>query len=157
MTTKAHAGSVVFKRKVAFQSPSNKALGMKIGVTSQNFRTITAHGGKSRRFMIFEASDGHIVQTDKLDLPKEMSIHEHPCNAAHPIDGLDVLITGSCGEGFLKKLAERGVRVIVTSETDPLTAVAAAAAGVGLPEPLAEEDDHDDCQCNCAATAGAAS
>jgi predicted Fe-Mo cluster-binding NifX family protein len=126
---------------------------MKIGVTSQNFRTITAHAGKARRFMVFEASDGCIVRTAELDLPKEMSIHEHPCHAAHPIDGLDVLITGSCGEGFLKKLAERGIRVILTSETDPQTAVAAVASGASLPQPLAEEDDHDDCQCHCAAAA----
>jgi predicted Fe-Mo cluster-binding NifX family protein len=129
---------------------------MKIGVTSQNFRTITAHAGKARRFMIFEASDGQVVKTGEFDLPKEMSIHEHPCQAAHPIDGLDVLITGSCGEGFLTKLADRGIRVILTSETDPLTAVTAVASGAPLPTPIAEEDDHHDCQCHCAASAGAA-
>jgi predicted Fe-Mo cluster-binding NifX family protein len=129
---------------------------MKIGVTSQNFRTITAHAGKARRFMIFEASDGSIVQTAQLDLAKDMSIHEHPCNAAHPLDGLDVLIAGSCGEGFLRKLAERSVRVILTSETDPLTAATAVASGASLPQPLAEEDDHSDCQCHCAAAARAA-
>ncbi len=103
--------------------------------------------------MIFEASNGDIVQTGKLDLPQEMSFHEHPGGAGHPIDGIDVLITGSCGEGFLRKLAERGIRVIVTSETDPLTAVAAVASGASLPLPLAEKDDHDDCQCHCAASA----
>ncbi len=27
---------------------------MRIGVTSQNFRTITGHAGKTRRFLIFE-------------------------------------------------------------------------------------------------------
>jgi hypothetical protein len=93
----------------------------------------------------------HIVQTGEFDLPKEMSIHEHPCGGAHPLDGLDVLITSSCGEGLLRKLAERGIKVIVTSETDPLTAVAAVSSGAPLPLPLAEEDDHGDCQCHCAA------
>lgn len=109
-----------------------------------------------RRFKIFEASDRHVLQTGELDLPKEMSIHEHPCSAPHPIDGLEVLITGSCGEGFLKKLTERGIKVIVTSETDPLTAVAAVVSGASLPPPIAEEDDHHDCQCRCAASARAA-
>ena len=103
--------------------------------------------------MVFEASDGRIVKRAELDLPKEMSIHEHPCQAAHPIDGLDVLITGSCGDGFLTKLAERGIKVILTSETDPQTAIAAVVSGASLPLPLAEEDDHGDCQCHCAAAA----
>ena len=43
---------------------------MRIGVTSQNFRTITAHAGRARRFMIFEDfPDGQIQETGKLDLP----------------------------------------------------------------------------------------
>ena len=121
---------------------------MKIGVTSQNFRTITAHGGKARRFIIFEVSpSGQISETERLDLPKEMSIHEHPCNAAHPIDGLDVLITGSCGDGFLRKLADRGIKVIVTQATDPAEAVAALVSGQTLQPALPES--HDDGECGC--------
>ncbi len=127
---------------------------MRIGVTSQNFRTITAHAGRARRFMIFEdLLDGQIQETGKLDLPMEMSIHEYPRNATHPIDGLDVLITGSCGNGFQRKLAARGIRVVVTSETDPIAAVAALLSGAALP-PAAEEDDHDDCGCCCGGGSG---
>ncbi len=123
---------------------------MRIGVTSQNFRTITAHAGRARRFIIFEdLLDGQIQETGKLDLPKEMSIHEYPRNAVHPIDSLDVLITGSCGEGFQRKMADRGVRVVVTSETDPMAAIAALLSGAPLP-PATEEDDHDGCECHCA-------
>ena len=123
---------------------------MRIGVTSQNFRTITAHAGRARRFMIFEDfPEGQIQRTGMLDLPMEMSIHEYPRDVAHPIDGLDVLITGSCGDEFSTKLAERGIRVIVTSETDPVTAVTAVLSGAALP-PAASEDDHDGCECHCA-------
>ena len=123
---------------------------MKIGVTSQNFRDITPHAGMTRRFMIFEtAPDNQIVQTGKLDLPKEMAMHGHPSDAAHPIDGVDVLITGSCGQGLAKKLAARGIKVIVTSETDPTTAVTALVSGAQLPPALAEDGDHDTCECHC--------
>jgi predicted Fe-Mo cluster-binding NifX family protein len=124
---------------------------MRIGVTSQNFRTITAHAGRARRFVIFEDfPDGQIQETGKLDLPMDMSIHEYPRNAAHPIDGIDVLITASCGDGFARKLGDRGIRVIVTSETDPIAAVKAVLSGAPLP-PAAEEgeDDHASCGCNC--------
>ena len=123
---------------------------MRIGVTTQNFRTIAAHAGRARRFTIFEdLLDGRIQETGKLDLPLEMNLHDYPRDAAHPIDGLDVLITGSCGDGFQRKLADRGIRVVVTSETDPLTAVAAVLSGVALPR-AAEEKEHDGCGCHCA-------
>jgi predicted Fe-Mo cluster-binding NifX family protein len=122
---------------------------MRIGVTSQNFRTITAHGGRARRFVIFEDfPDGQIQETGKLDLPMEMSIHGYPRDAAHPIDSIDVLITASCGDGFARKLGERGIRVVVTSETDPIAAVKAVLSGAPLP-PAPEEEDHAGCGCNC--------
>ena len=130
---------------------------MRIGVTSQNFRTVTAHSGKSRRFMIYQHTpDRQIIQENKLDLPIEMSIHEFPGHAAHPIDGLDVLITGSCGEGFKRKLAARGIRVVVTSETDPETAVAAVLTGAPLPPSATEEEEegHGSCGCNCSGSRG---
>ncbi len=118
---------------------------MKIGVTSQNFRTITAHAGRARRFMIYEdLPDGQIQRTGMLDLPVEMSFHEYPRRAAHPADGLDVLITGGCRGGFIRKLADRGIRVIVTSETDPEAAVRAVLSGKELPPGEAEEEGEED-------------
>jgi predicted Fe-Mo cluster-binding NifX family protein len=118
---------------------------LKIGVSSQNFRTITGHAGKGRRFMVFETSDGAEVQeAERLDLPKEMSLHEWNGQSDHPLFELDYLITGSCGDGFIRKLNSRGVMVKVTSETDPLAAAKALLAGT-LPEgaPHAHEHGHD--------------
>ena len=99
---------------------------MKIGVTSQNFRTITGHAGKTRRFLVYQVEKGQEPrELDRLDLPREMSLHESG-SAAHPIDDLDVLITASCGEGFRRKMEQRDIRLVITSETEPLAAVAAA-------------------------------
>ena len=98
---------------------------MKIGITSQNFRTITGHAGKTRRFLIYQVEKGHEPRAlDRLDLPREMSLHETG-SAAHPIDDLDVLITAGCGEGFKRKMEQRNIRLVITSETEPLTAVLA--------------------------------
>ena len=114
---------------------------MKVGVTSQNFKTITGHAGKTRRFLAFiRDAGGEIVETDRLDLPKEMSMHEFR-GGGHPIDDFDVLVTGGCGAGFVRRMAARGVRVIATAEKDPLTAVAAVFAGRQLP--AAEPHTHD--------------
>jgi predicted Fe-Mo cluster-binding NifX family protein len=106
---------------------------MRIGVTSQNFRTITGHAGKARRFLIFEAAGTEPPQeTGRIDLPKEMSLHEYHGDD-HPVFDMDVVITAGCGARFVERLAARGVRVFATSETDPQTAAAAVAAGRPLP------------------------
>jgi len=113
---------------------------MRIGVTSQNFRTITGHAGKTRRFLIFEVEDRQEPrEVERLDLPKESALHEYR-GADHPIFGVDALITASCGAGFFQRLARHGVRVFATSEPDPVTAVAAVAAG--RPLPPAQPHDH---------------
>ncbi|MGA7981653.1 MAG: NifB/NifX family molybdenum-iron cluster-binding protein [Chromatiaceae bacterium] len=106
---------------------------MRIGVTSQNFRTITGHAGKARRFLIFQTEGaGGPRETGRLDLPKEMSLHEYH-GPDHPVYAFDVVITAGCGAGFAQRLASRGVTVVTTSEPDPLTAVAAVAAERPLP------------------------
>jgi len=100
---------------------------MKIAVTSQNFRTITGHAGKGRRFLVYEAADasGVVQEIDRLDLPKEYAFHDwHPVGEqVHPLDVAEVVITASCGQGFIQRLAERNIKVVLTSETDPMQAV----------------------------------
>ena len=116
---------------------------MRIGVTSQNFRTITGHAGKTRRFLVFEQdATGALREAERLDLPLEMSLHEFRGDD-HPLFALDAIITESCGGGFVQRLARHGVRVIATSATDPLTAATALASGQALPEPLPHDHGHD--------------
>lgn len=103
---------------------------MKIGITSQNFRTITGHAGKGRRFIIFTIEEGQPPkETDRLDLPKAMSLHAWDGTGEHPLFQLDYLITAGCGEGFIRRMAREGVQVKVTSVTDPELAVQAFIDG----------------------------
>lgn len=109
---------------------------MKIAITSQNFRTVTGHAGKTRRFLVYEAGPGQEpVEADRLDLPKEMAFHEFRGEGPHPVDGVDVIVTAGCGAGFSKRLAARGIRVLVTGETDPVAAARAVAQDKPLPPP----------------------
>ena len=57
-----------------------------------------------------------------LDLPMEMSFHEFS-GGKHPLDDMDVILTASAGQGFIAKLAQRGVQVITCGESDPRKAV----------------------------------
>lgn len=125
---------------------------MLIAVASQNFRTVTGHAGKTRRFLVFDASPGGAFQEiDRLDLPKEQSIHEFDEQVPHPLDAVTVVIAGSAGPGFIKRMAARGVSAVTTAETDPVAAVQDYLAGC-----LAPAAPHDDeveeeggCNCNC--------
>ena len=112
---------------------------MKIAVTSQNFRTITGHAGKTRRFLIF-GTDGQDSpqELERLALPPEMVMHEFRGDD-HPLFQMDVLITGGCGAGFIQRLAAQGVQVIATAATDPVEAVSAVLAGRPLPPPIPHE------------------
>jgi predicted Fe-Mo cluster-binding NifX family protein len=97
---------------------------MKIAITSQNFRTVTGHAGKTRRFLIYAADQDTLpLEIGRFDLPQELSMHEFQ-GGPHPLDAVDMLITASAGDGFVRKLAERGIRVIITGEEDPLVAIA---------------------------------
>lgn len=116
---------------------------LKIGVSSQNFRTITGHAGKGRRFMVYETYDGNEIQElERLDLPKEMALHEWNGQGEHPLFELDYLITSGCGEGFMRKMGSQGVMVRATAETDPVTAVKALLSNT-LPPAAPHEHDHD--------------
>lgn len=116
---------------------------MKIAITSQNFRTITGHAGKTRRFLVFEAEQGiEPVEVERIDLPMDLAFHEFRGEGDHPVDVAEVVITGSAGPGFIQRLAARGIRVFVTSETDPRRAIRALFEGT-LPPPA----PHEQCQC----------
>jgi len=118
---------------------------MRIAVTSQNFKTITGHAGKARRFVLYEADATGTAprEVDRLDLPKDLSIHEYHGDD-HPLFGLGLtaLVTQGAGAGFIQRLARHGIQVHTTSESDPLVAVALVAAGRSLPAALPHEHDH---------------
>lgn len=114
---------------------------MRIAVSSQNWRTVTAHPGKTRRFLVFEADLGtapHIV--DRIDLPLAETLHNTHGVADHPLFAMDAVISGSAGAGFIQRLNAHGVEVATTSETDPELAVRLFIARA-LP-PAAPHDHH---------------
>ena len=116
---------------------------MKIAVTSQNFRTVTGHAGKTRRFLVFDgATATDMTEVARLDLPAEMAFHGF-ARGAHPVDGVDVLVTASAGEGFRSKMAARGIRVVTKGETDPRQAAIAVVTDQVKPAAA-----HDACACN---------
>lgn len=113
---------------------------MKIAVASQNYRTITPHAGKTRRWIVFDASDPAApVEIERLDLPRDMSLHEWKGrNDSHPLYAMHTLLVGSCGAGFVQRLGARGIRVSVPEVADPVEAVRAYLSSGAATRPLDE-------------------
>jgi len=119
-------------------------MGTKIAVTSQNRRTITPHAGRTRRFLIYEAhADGGYELVDRVELPKDQTLHEWGNRDGHPLYAYDVIIAGSVGPNFIDRMASRGVEVLPTSESDPETAIRRYIDGTLPVEPPHEHHHHD--------------
>ena len=102
---------------------------MKIAITSQNRRTITEHAGKCRKFWIYHIEQDQVAGRTLLELPIEQSFHESSPHEPHPLDAVQVLITGGMGPGLQHRLATKGITTLITPETDPDQAVAAYLQG----------------------------
>ena len=101
----------------------------RIAVCSQNRKTVTEHAGKCRKFWVYDVEQGRVVGRSLLELSIEQSFHEAKDGQAHPLDEVDVLITGSIGGGLQQRLRQRGILGVVTSESDLDQAVADFLAG----------------------------
>ncbi|NTV95857.1 MAG: dinitrogenase iron-molybdenum cofactor biosynthesis protein [Thiobacillus sp.] len=115
---------------------------MKIAITSQNRKTVTGHAGKCRKFWIYEVTGDQINGRTLLELSLADSFHESHGQGPHPLDDVNVLISGGMGSGLQLRLRQKGIDAQVTSETNPDRAVSAYLAGT-LPPGVPEEHDHD--------------
>jgi len=109
---------------------------MKIAICSKDYKTISGHAGKARRWLVFSVGDGEALsQPEKVELAKDQVFHHFKDDTCpHPLDGIDVLITASAGDDFLTRMERRDVSVARTRENDPVRAVKAYLAGE-LPPP----------------------
>ena len=122
---------------------------MRIAVATQDGVTVTSHGGRARRFVVYEVTAGAdplLVET--LELAEDQALHHHGDGAPHPIDAVQVLVAGTSGQGFVNHLRRRGIEPVLTAETDPVQAVRDWLAGTVKPAPLPEHphehhDGHD--------------
>ncbi|ABD87482.1 NifB/NifX family molybdenum-iron cluster-binding protein [Rhodopseudomonas palustris] len=131
---------------------------MLIAVASQNFWTVTAHAGKSCRFLVFKVAPCRApLEVERLDLPKQLSIHAFKGDGPHPLDAVDVVIAGSVGTGFASRMAARGVRAVATAEINPALAVARFMAGTLAPPTRPASVGKDRCECECLTDASLAS
>ncbi len=94
---------------------------------------IAKHAGKSKYFLIYEIvqdESGVISLNDKkqIELRDDEILHEvlhrYPLNfQGHPLEEVEIIITGSIGADALQKLYYMGKRAYMVEEKDPDVAI----------------------------------
>jgi len=110
---------------------------MKIAVASSDFATVTGHAGRARKWLVYDvAADGAPGTPQRLELTGDEVFHYAEDGRPHALDGISALIAQSAGDGFLKNMEKRGIRPVLTAETDPVAAIRALLAdSVTPPKP----------------------
>jgi predicted Fe-Mo cluster-binding NifX family protein len=109
---------------------------MKIAVPTQDYATISGHAGQARHWLVFDCRAGEpLPEPSRVELSMEQTIHHFDDQGPHPLDGVDVVVAGSAGDGFFRHMAKRGAQVVLTGETDARTALHKVIAGEALPDP----------------------
>lgn len=112
---------------------------------------LSPHAGRALSWAVFEVTGEAPAETPaeawRITLTKATTLHEwhvRPDPERHPLHRVDVAIAASAGEGVIRRLGERGVTLVTTTEEDPATAVALYLRGE-LPEGLPH--DHKEREC----------
>lgn len=108
---------------------------MKIAIASKDFSTVASHAGQCRQWLLYDCQPGHpLPPGERIELAKEQILHHFDDRAPHPLDGVEVVIAASAGDGFIRHMAKRGAEVLLTGESDPAIALARVTQGQVLPD-----------------------
>ena len=112
---------------------------MKIAIATQDFTEVTGHAGQTRQWLVYDLSNHRAKQLLpapwRVDLAKEQVLHIFEDNAPHPLDGIDIVVCASAGEGFIRHMKKRGAEVLLTGESDPALGITRILAGEALHDP----------------------
>jgi hypothetical protein len=111
---------------------------MKIGVATKDWVAVSGHAGQTRCWLLYDLTDHRLdaplPAPTRIELTKEQLLHHFQDDGPHPLDGIEFVVAGSAGDGFVRHMKKRGAEVLLTGETDPATALARIIAGEALPD-----------------------
>jgi hypothetical protein len=111
---------------------------MKIGVATKDWVAVSGHVGQARCWLLYDLAEHTrgepLPPPTRVELAKEQLFHHFRDDGAHPLDGMEIVVAGSAGDGFIRGMQKRGADVLLTGETDPATAIARIIAGEALPD-----------------------
>jgi len=112
---------------------------MKIAIATKEFTSVSGHAGQTRQWLVYDLSSHRSNQLlpapIRIDLEKEQVLHVFDDSGPHPLDGIDIVVCASAGDGFIRHMKKRHAEVLLTGETDPAVAITRILAGEALPDP----------------------
>ena len=92
---------------------------MKIAITSQNRRSVTAHAGRCRRFWVYEVDGARVAARELLELEKADTLHEVSPGIPRALAGVDVLVSSGLCDNLVARLKRHGIEARRTACEDP--------------------------------------
>jgi hypothetical protein len=108
---------------------------MKIAIATRRFARIARHAGQTRDWLLYDCPASAVPVPARITLTKAQLPHHFQDGEPHPLDGADIIVTGSAGDGFVRRMAKRGTKVLITAERNPRTAVEKLVVGSPLAPP----------------------
>jgi predicted Fe-Mo cluster-binding NifX family protein len=107
---------------------------MKIAIaTKNNWTEVSSHAGQTRDWLLFDCQPGAALpEPQRVQLSKEQLPHHFKDDGPHPLHGVEVVVAASAGDGYIRHMEKWGAQVLLTGETDPLTALQKIIAGDAL-------------------------
>lgn len=109
---------------------------MKIAIAIADDGRLAGHAGQARRWLVYDCRPEQPEPPPQaVELDKRQVFHHWDDDGAHPLDGIEVIVARSAGDGFLRRMQKRGVNVLLTGEDDAATALKRVLAGEALADP----------------------
>lgn len=107
---------------------------MKIAVATKNDWTlVSGHAGQTTDWLVFDCMpNAPLPEPQRIALTKAQLPHHCQDDGPHPLHGVEVMVAASAGDGFIRHMEKWGAQVLLTGETDPLTALNKILAGEAL-------------------------
>ena len=109
---------------------------MKIAIaTKNNWTNVSGHAGQTRDWLVFDCEPGQpIIEPSRIQLSKEQLPHYFQDDGPHPLHGVEIVVAGSAGDGYIRHMEKWGAKVLLTGEVDPRAALEKILSGEALPE-----------------------
>jgi len=107
---------------------------MKIAIaTKNNWTLVSGHAGQTHDWLVFDCLAGApLPEPQRIVLSKELLPHHFQDDGPHPLHGIALLVAASAGDGFIRHMENWGAQVVLTGETEPLTALKKILSGEAL-------------------------
>jgi hypothetical protein len=116
----------------------SRRLAMKIAFPTRDWLAVSGHAGQAQCWLVYDLatyrSGEPLPEPARVELTKEQLPHYFKDDGPHPLDGVEIMIAGSAGDGFIRHMKTRGADVLLTGETDPAAAIATILQGGTLPD-----------------------